>query len=232
MVVLGLFLSLAPGDLSARGWQRGWTKKRIIKMNRECRSIFSIIKGPEAKSAGLTAQELRKMCHCLVGKVARTWRFHTVEYQLKKHIEKLLERDEHEECLPKGKTVSMMSKLLKPGDKTIDQTKSKNVQVVTESKADEKDKDSVDMAALVSSEENLRRLYACIHKWEDADKPQVFTVTLTIESDGKVGLIDIVPSRYKRGEFFKCVRAAFSKLNFGPSSRSSRTITIPFNFGD
>jgi sugar-specific transcriptional regulator TrmB len=172
------------------------------------------------------------MCHCLVGKVARPWSYRTIEHRLKKYIEKLLERAEHEKCLPEGKTVSMMSKLLKPGDKTIDQTKSKNVQVVTEAKADKEDKDSVDMAALVSSEENLRRLYACIHKWEDADKPQVFTVTLTIESDGKVGLVDIVPPRYKRGAFFKCVRKAFSQLNFGPSSRSSRTITIPFNFGD
>ncbi len=233
ITLLSLCLCLVPTDLPARGKLRpGWTKKRIIKKNRECRSIFSIIKGQEAKTAGLTKPELIHMCRCLVRKASRIWRYRTVEYRLKKYVEKILEQPDHEECMPKGKNVAMMSKLFGPGDKTITETKSKNVQVVTEAKADTTDKDSVDLASIVSSEENLRKLFTCIQKWEDADKPQEFTVTLTIENDGKVGLVEILPPRYRRGKFFKCVEKTFYSLNFGKSNRCSRTITIPFNFFD
>jgi len=236
IALLSLCFCLVPTDLPAGGKLRpGWTKKRIIKKNKECRSIFSIIKDQKAedkKIAGLSKPELITMCRCLVKKVSRTWRYRTVEYRLKKYIEKVLERDDHKECMPKGKSVAMMSKLMKPGDKNINETKSKNVQVVTEAKADEKDQASVNLASIVSSEENLRKLFSCIQKWEDEDKPKVFTLTLTIENEGKVSLIDMEPSKYKRGEFFKCVEKTFYALNFGKSNRSSRTITIPFNFGD
>jgi hypothetical protein len=234
-LLLACCLGLLTADAPAKGKRKaGWTRKRIAAIQKECVKLFEpMLKDTATKKeikASWTAKSIRITCRCLVDKTTRTWPHSSVVRSFQLKLQRILERPDHKDCMPKGGTAALLNERLGPGRKSVDRSGLTSIQVLTDAKADLDNQDSQNLAAKVSSEDNLKRIYGCIQSWKGTGKPHVFTLHLDIDSKGRAGTVQIDPKRYEAGEFYDCVKEALSRIDFGPSTATSRKLTIPFDF--